>query len=139
MLLHGKYIRASYLYSGVIVTGIFVYQKDFLFLILNQNFIYYIINLLHVKTDHGHTRCGLGCSVPIIPFGKNDHFGGERITTLFSHSLALVLPVLVTFALSFVIEIYIRKLGMFRPSPLPGASWDLKFDKLFDNLFLSIM
>ena len=127
MLLHCKYIRASYLYSGVIVTGIFVYQKDFLFLILNQNFIYYIINLLHVKTDHGHTRCGLGCSVPIIPFRN------------FSHSLALVLLVLATFALSFVIEINIRKLGMFRPSPLSGTSWNLKFDKLFDNLFLSIM
>ena len=28
---------------------------------------------------------------------------------------------------------------MFSPSPLPGTSWDLKFDKLFDNLLLSIM
>ena len=46
---------------------------------------------------------------------------------------------LATFALSFVIEINIRKLGMFRPSPLSGTSWNLKFDKLFDNLLLSIM
>ena len=73
MLLHSKYIRASYLYSGVIVTGIFVYQKEFLFLLLNKNFMYYIINLLHVKIEHGHAQCGLGCSVPIIPFRKNDH------------------------------------------------------------------
>ena len=61
-------------------------------------------------------------------------FGCERIKMLFSHSLALILHVLVTFALSFVIEIYIRKLGM-----LPEAltfTWHKLELKIWQSIFI---